>query len=1435
MRARIVSLSVCFALTCAFCGSVAAVDFLVDDFESYFDDVDLELAGWQIVDENDPPEGRVNCDLVGAIASTWTVLNFAGRANPPGEDGFPSTGQFLISDSDASCGGQTPNIPGTGQSHDIWTPEFSTEGSTTVWLHADVSAQLNNNGTCIFDIDVSLDDGATWTNAFRRVAPSRPVDPRPTRQNTDGYFGRLHVDLSGVAADSAAVRVRLRHFEPNWDWWIAVDNLIIDDVPPPLGGEVIMLGPEDFNTGIPSNWTLRSEVDPPNSGDKTWTTNDPGGRFNGDTFPWQDGRGVHRLDPPFAIIDSDVDPDPPEDEWLITPILDLTEADDVFLHYREEIDATGATQEVLVSLDGGETFTDVPPVFSYNLGALFDPGEEPFYHERVFQIEEAAGESEVVFAFHYAGPGNEWWWAIDDVMVTANGPDPCNCANLNTRTLGFDAENRSVTVAWRPLPAGRCGDLSYRVFLGDTALSDVLGSDIDSFTQENVPGIAGATYSVRVIREGETILTCEALPLDTFVAPSGLSCCANQQTRVVDLTWTPGVNVPGGQTLRLLRDGVEVGTPPLDASSFTDTVPGPGIYQYELSVPGAPGFATLTCGAFVTATPVEGSDVPCGGIVNQYDFNDDLSSSSGGRDLLPAFAAPAFEPEFDFETATIGGEEAQVLRYGRGTYFQLFTGLPANGGGQFTNRYTLVMDVMFPGDAAVWGESGWAGLYQTNTNNANDGEWYLNGSNSGIGISGNYGGTIEPDTWHRVALVVDLVDGTYSSYIDGSPAQQNTGLGVDGRFSLYTVNDGDLEGILIFADENSENSGGLVNSVQIRDEALSAGFIAALGGPSAEGIPVSAPFACPTDLLCCTDRATGNVSISWNPGEGVAGTGWRITRNGIPLRTVPLDVGNFVDESLPSAGTYNYEIRLNGGDPEQCANLPLSCTVEFDPGIVGDDVLFFDDFDCYADDSDLQAAGWQIVEVGNPVETAAWTVTNPGGRANPPTADGRPSEGRFVISDSDAASGVDGQGSGRSHDLWSPAFSAVGVGTVWLHMDVSAVLNNNGTVVFDVDVSPDDGATWVNVFRRVAPARTGVEPRVLADIPDGFEGGPQVGNADGFYGRLDVDISAQAAGRAKARVRLRQFEPDDDWWIAVDNVRVDSTPVVGGRNVLLPVEDFSDGIPDDWTTVPPPPDGEVATWTTADCTPVSLLNFNGGMFPDGADGRRLHHFDDAFAISGFDELCGPGFSEETLITPPIDCSEALNVYLHVKASLFATASPAAILLSLDGGETFAEEPIFSYQLGGLLLRSAGNAEVIYNEYIFEVPDAAGETEVAFGFLYQPGNGWWAIDDVMVTADGPGGGTEFRRGDTTQDGVLNITDAVKVFGILFLGEPDISCQEVKDVNNDGAINITDGIRILGFLFLGQPAPEAPGHENCGLDPDEPGSPGDLGCDSHPPCE
>ncbi len=236
--------------------------------------------------------------------------------------------------------------------------------------------------------------------------------------------------------------------------------------------------------------------------------------------------------------------------------------------------------------------------------------------------------------------------------------------------------------------------------------------------------------------------------------------------------------------------------------------------------------------AFHALGAVESSALPIaasaqGGFA-QWDFNGSLASSVGGSNLVAGAAAPAGVAGATFTNVLIGGQTAQVALFTRGTFFRATHGLAANGGGAYLNRYTLLMDVMFPSRP-----TGWAVLLQTSPANANDGDWFINPA-GGIGISGNYGGSVPDGTWHRLALVVDNVAGTYNTYVDGTPAQQNTGLTLDGRFALETV-------MLLFADEDQENAAGQVNSVQLRPDALNAADIAALGGPNAVGIPLPQP------------------------------------------------------------------------------------------------------------------------------------------------------------------------------------------------------------------------------------------------------------------------------------------------------------------------------------------------------------------------------------------------------------------------------------------------------------------------------------------------------------------------------------------------------------------------------------------------------------------
>ncbi|MBI4584968.1 MAG: putative Ig domain-containing protein [Planctomycetes bacterium] len=96
---------------------------------------------------------------------------------------------------------------------------------------------------------------------------------------------------------------------------------------------------------------------------------------------------------------------------------------------------------------------------------------------------------------------------------------------------------------------------------------------------------------------------------------------------------------------------------------------------------------------------------------------------------------------------------------------------------------------------------------------------------------------------------------------------------------------------------------------------------------------------------------------------------------------------------------------------------------------------------------------------------------------------------------------------------------------------------------------------------------------------------------------------------------------------------------------------------------------------------------------------------------------------------------------------------------------------------------------------------------------------------------------FHRGDPNNDGQADISDGIAILSFLFLGDAQtVTCKEAADADNTGELDITDAIFLLTHLFLGGDAPPAPGipPADCGLDPDPPGSPGDLGCDYYPPC-
>ncbi len=84
-------------------------------------------------------------------------------------------------------------------------------------------------------------------------------------------------------------------------------------------------------------------------------------------------------------------------------------------------------------------------------------------------------------------------------------------------------------------------------------------------------------------------------------------------------------------------------------------------------------------------------------------------------------------------------------------------------------------------------------------------------------------------------------------------------------------------------------------------------------------------------------------------------------------------------------------------------------------------------------------------------------------------------------------------------------------------------------------------------------------------------------------------------------------------------------------------------------------------------------------------------------------------------------------------------------------------------------------------------------------------------------------TIFRRGDSDGNGQLQLTDAVRILNVLFLGTGVINCSDAADADDNGQLQLTDAVRILNVLFLGTGVirPPGPPPDACGVDPTEDG--------------
>lgn len=165
---------------------------------------------------------------------------------------------------------------------------------------------------------------------------------------------------------------------------------------------------------------------------------------------------------------------------------------------------------------------------------------------------------------------------------------------------------------------------------------------------------------------------------------------------------------------------------------------------------------------------------------------------------------------------------------------------PPNGGGSLVNDYTFICDVLYTngGTFRPLAQMDDGTLDNIKALFVINPQGVLEITNtSGASLPSGAYGSLAPNTWYRLGLVLDTDNGLASVYTNGEVAGVlNFGTGnIDSPYGLLAY---DYQPVF---SSNLTNSPGFVNSLQIRDQVLNPGQMEALGGPTAAGIPITLP------------------------------------------------------------------------------------------------------------------------------------------------------------------------------------------------------------------------------------------------------------------------------------------------------------------------------------------------------------------------------------------------------------------------------------------------------------------------------------------------------------------------------------------------------------------------------------------------------------------
>lgn len=220
----------------------------------------------------------------------------------------------------------------------------------------------------------------------------------------------------------------------------------------------------------------------------------------------------------------------------------------------------------------------------------------------------------------------------------------------------------------------------------------------------------------------------------------------------------------------------------------------------------------------ITSSPVA--------IWNFHDTNDPTQMFLGtsltyGGD--PAFA-PAAGPE--------PGDVAMSIDVPAGAWIEFASPVFANGGGERTNNYSLVLDVKASGATGIFASNVFPDsdpIGDGGVDNA-DWEWQIDAENKiGAGQVGFSEDPMIPDVWNRIVMVAEL-PARVSYYLNGVKMYEVTDLEVDQNFSTIPRTDEAFGKMIFFGDNNGAATQIELLKAEVWNYALSDDEVGGMGG-----------------------------------------------------------------------------------------------------------------------------------------------------------------------------------------------------------------------------------------------------------------------------------------------------------------------------------------------------------------------------------------------------------------------------------------------------------------------------------------------------------------------------------------------------------------------------------------------------------------------------